>query len=71
MTQSAVVKIETARCTNLRWKAMFFECEPDWTVPRSEDPPCWCLRTQNCLGPDGEVVDTQGCNANRTCYEGQ
>ena len=30
---------------------------------------CWCLRTMQAMGPDGEQVDPQGCQAGRTCFE--
>ena len=69
MTQSAVVKIENVRCANLRWKSLFLDAEPDPTVPCVEEPICWCVRTQNCLGPDGQVADQSACNTNRSCYE--
>ncbi len=57
------------RCGNIRWKGMFVETEQDPTVPRSGDPLCWCVLTQNCLGPDGQVVDERACNRARSCYQ--
>jgi hypothetical protein len=30
---------------------------------------CWCQRTQQALGPDGDVVRPRDCVAGRECYE--
>ncbi|MGE0713541.1 MAG: hypothetical protein AB7N76_35705 [Planctomycetota bacterium] len=37
----------------------------------TEEPlttPCWCLRTHEATGPDGEHVCSERCNAERPCY---
>ena len=58
-----------ATCRLLRSKWMFIEAEPDPTVPRSGTDICWCVHTQKCMGPDGQVVTHQACNSDRACYE--
>jgi hypothetical protein len=55
------------RCSNIRWKGMLIDTEPD-AVAQGPDHLCWCALTQTCLGPDGQVVDEQDCNAVRSCY---
>jgi hypothetical protein len=57
------------RCRLLRSKWMFIEAEPDPSVPRSDSGIYWCVHTQNCLGPDGAVADTENCKPGRACYE--
>ncbi len=56
-------------CRLLRSKWMFIHVEEEANVPRSDSGICWCVHTQNCLGPDGEVVTREACNAERPCYE--
>jgi hypothetical protein len=48
---------------------MFIDAEPDPTVPRSDGGYCWCVHTQNCLGPDGQVASEENCQPGRACYE--
>jgi hypothetical protein len=48
---------------------MFIDAEPDPSVPRSDSGICWCVHTQNCLGPDGQVASTEDCKPGRACYE--
>ncbi|MGD0007317.1 MAG: hypothetical protein ABSE93_02060 [Terriglobia bacterium] len=57
------------RCRLLRSKWMFIEAEPDPTVPRSDSGICWCVHTQNCLGPDGEIANMENCKPGRACYK--
>ena len=57
------------RCRLLRSKWMFIEAEPDPTVPRSDSGICWCVHTQNCLGPEGEIVNMENCKPGRACYQ--
>ena len=67
MTSQTVVA--PARCRLLRSKWMFIEVEGEANVPRHESGICWCVHTQNCLGPDGQVVTPQTCTTERACYE--
>jgi hypothetical protein len=62
-------EISRERCRLLRSKWMFIEAEPDPTVPRSDSGICWCVHTQNCLGPDGQVANMENCKPGRACYE--
>jgi hypothetical protein len=62
-------ELSPERCRLLRSKWMFIHAEPDPTVPRSDSGICWCVHTQNCLGPDGQVVTPQACSSGRACYE--
>ena len=48
-------------CPALRWKGQFVLSEPDPTVPRSNDGLFWCLHTQTCIGPDGELAEPGNC----------
>lgn len=56
-------------CRFLRTKGMFVEAEPDPAVPNPRDGLCWCVHTQNQLGPDGKVADFGRCGPGRRCYE--
>jgi hypothetical protein len=57
------------RCLNIRWKGMLIDAEGDPTATSlSGDHVCWCLLTQTCLGPDGQVVGEDVCNFARSCY---
>lgn len=56
-------------CPHLRWKRMFYEAEIDLTVPRSNDGSFWCLFTQSCIGPDGQIAEPGDCcSADRACH---
>ncbi|MBI4481374.1 MAG: hypothetical protein HY652_00650 [Acidobacteria bacterium] len=58
---------EVCRC--LRWKGMFIDAEPDPTVPPCNDRLFWCMHTQTCLGPDGQVAEPEQCKPGRGCYD--
>ena len=57
------------RCRLIRSKWMFIDADPDPTVPHSGSSICWCVHTQKAVGPDGQVVTPQACNAERPCFE--
>ncbi|MDR3674826.1 MAG: hypothetical protein P4N24_05010 [Acidobacteriota bacterium] len=57
------------QCRLIRSKWMFIDAEPDPTVPRSGSSICWCVHTQKCMGPDGQIVTLEACNAERPCFE--
>jgi len=69
--RGAGVKVLKQRCDALRWKGMFIDAEgdDDPTVQASNTRIYWCVYTQNCMGPDGEVVDETTCTASRSCYD--
>jgi hypothetical protein len=62
-------KVSRNRCCNLRWKGLYIDAERNPAEDTSEDTALWCLRTFNCLGPDGKVVDQFECAPSRKCYE--
>lgn len=55
-------------CRHLRWKGLFVGGERDPAVPNPSDGFCWCVHTQNCLGPDGAVADRESCGPARSCF---
>jgi hypothetical protein len=61
--------MEPNRCDSIRNKDMFIDTEWDPTVQRGNDRLFWCVKTQNCLGPDGKLVDDYECNPARGCYK--
>ena len=64
------VTAERERCEFIRWKGMFIDVQRDPSAAVYEEPHiCWCMHTQNPLGPDGEVVDEDTCNWFRSCYQ--
>ena len=67
--RSSLMRIDDDRCEELRWKGMYIEAEWDPTVPHSGDRLFWCHKTQQCLGPDGKLVDDYECNPARKCYK--
>lgn len=70
MERPGVTPVDDDRCDLLRWKGIFIETEWDpKQVPHSGDRLFWCHKTQNCLGPDGKVVDEYECNETRGCYK--
>lgn len=56
-------------CRLLRTKGMFVDVEPDPLVPNPRDGHCWCVHTQNLLGPDGRVAEPEFCGPERDCHE--
>lgn len=58
-------------CPSLRWKGMFVLTERDPSVPPTNDGLYWCLHTQTCIGPDGQVAEPAQCSsAQRKCHAG-
>jgi hypothetical protein len=56
-------------CHCLRWKGQFVWAEHDPTVQPTNDGLFWCVFTQNCLGPDGELAEPGNCSSSdRGCY---
>ena len=56
-------------CSALRWKGQFIEAEHDPTVPPTNDGIFWCLHTQTCIGPDGELAEPGSCaSPSRPCH---
>ena len=56
-------------CPMLRWKQMFYDAPRDPEIPRTNDGPFWCVYTQSCLGPDGQLAEPGECTSPyRSCY---
>ena len=58
-------------CIHLQSKKTFFLRG----LPLSEDDildasrHCWCRKTMQAIGPDGELVDPDTCQPGRVCHE--
>ena len=65
-------RFDTSRpnlCSALRWKGLFINAEPDPTVPPCNDGLFWCMHTQTCIGPDGELAEPGNCSLlGRKCH---
>ncbi len=57
------------RCRCLRSKEMFIEVQGESNYPHFGSGIFWCVHTQNCLGPDGQVAEPASCKPGRSCYE--
>ena len=56
-------------CTSLRWKQQFIGVDHDPTVPPSNDGLFWCIHTQTCIGPDGQLAEPGNCSSpERKCH---
>jgi len=55
-------------CTALRWKGQYILAEPDPSIPPTNDGLFWCVYTQNCLGPDGDIAEPGNCKPGRACH---
>ncbi len=49
---------------------MFIDTQPDPVADQeSHDHICWCVFTQSVIGPDGQTVAEDTCNATRSCFQ--
>ena len=56
-------------CHALRWKGQYILSEPDPDVPASNDGLFWCMYTQTCIGPDGQLAEPGDCSkTGRGCH---
>lgn len=69
MTHEETARAGANRCANLRWKGMFVSAEWDESVPHSGDNLFWCLKTQTCIGPDGQLAGKHECTQARSCFQ--
>ncbi len=68
MSMNPTATAQVCRC--LRSKELFLhQDEPDWDISQSSSGIFWCMHTQNCLGPDGQVAEPENCQAGRSCHE--
>lgn len=58
-------------CTQIQSKKLYFLGRPPLTERDVLDASqhCWCRRTMQVLGPDGEIVHPDDCRAGRPCFE--
>jgi hypothetical protein len=58
-------------CVHVQSKKLFFATAPPMTIDDVLDASrqCWCRKTMQILGPDGEVVDPRDCQRGRACFE--
>ena len=61
-------KYDMDRCDSLRWKGLFTQTSEDPDETHAADGLFWCQKTQQCIGPDGKIVDDYECNETRGCY---
>jgi hypothetical protein len=72
-------QVETARatelpgnryCLHLQSKKTFFLRGPALLESDLLDASqhCWCRKTMQAVGPDGEIVDPADCQAGRACF---
>ena len=58
-------------CVHLQSKKLFFAAGPPQTIDDVLDASrhCWCRKTMQVIGPDGEIVDPRDCRSGRSCFE--
>jgi hypothetical protein len=56
-------------CQHLRSKEMFYAEDSVHALLHSGSGVYWCIHTQNCLGPDGQVAEPRACQPGRGCYK--
>ncbi len=58
-------------CMHLRSKGMYVtgQLNPADDYEEHGDGHCWCLKTQNVIGPDDALVERELCHRDRPCYE--
>lgn len=56
-------------CHCLQWKGLFINVAHDPSVPPANDGHFWCVFTQTCVGPDGQLAEPGNCSSpSRACY---
>jgi hypothetical protein len=56
-------------CPALRWKGQFIAAAAETSVHLSNDGLFWCLHSQTCIGPDGDLADPGNCSSTtRACH---
>jgi hypothetical protein len=69
MSETEMSVAAHSHCRRLRCKEMFIETGQPFDIHNTGSGIYWCLYTQNCLGPDGQVVGPQECTFGRGCHE--
>ena len=69
-TAEAIKPLQSAFCSELRSKKFYFlqemPTQPEHLLDATGH--CWCLKTMQAIGPDGERAHPDGCTADRECY---
>lgn len=62
--------LDPSFCRHLRSKDLYLNLpfHPSG-LEESEGTPCWCMKTQQMMGPDGDLVNRADCMPGRSCYE--
>ena len=62
--------VSSPYCREIRSKKYYFlqEMPTEEHHLRDGSNHCWCLRTMQVVGPDGEMVRPENCTAGRSCY---
>jgi hypothetical protein len=57
-------------CLHLQSKKTFFLRGPAQAESDILDASqhCWCRKTMQAIGPDGEIVDPEDCGPGRACF---
>ncbi len=58
-------------CVSLRHKLMYVDVRhatPGLLDTNSDTRVYWCLKTQDCRGPDGQHVGPCQCSQSRSCF---
>ncbi len=56
-------------CPALRWRGHLVPTAEDPAVPGTRDTHYWCVFTQTCVGPDGQLAEPHPCSAPaRPCH---
>ena len=58
-------------CCRLKSKKLMFARRPPQEESDVLDASrhCWCARTHQALGPDGQVAHPEDCRSGRSCFE--
>jgi hypothetical protein len=60
-------------CLHLRHKLMYVDSRhatPGFVDNSSDTRVFWCMKSQDCRGPDGSPVTPCDCSGSRACYDG-
>lgn len=70
-TATVMPAVNSPFCRDIRSKKYYFLQEMPTEIHHLRDASnhCWCQRTVQAFGPDGELVRPEDCNADRACYK--
>jgi hypothetical protein len=56
-------------CECLRWKGMFIDVSHEPSESPARAGHFWCVYTQTCIGPDGQLAQPDTCSStDRACH---